>query len=95
MTVHIRLLLVNFRSVSAASVLMHQTTVLVGNVFKKTRTDLRKWFWAIFLVAQDKRGISARLIADQLGFCYPTAWAILHKISRSSALCHCLCRYKA
>ena len=63
----------------------HQTTVLVGTVFEKTRTDLRKWFWAIFLVAQDKRGVSARLIADQLGVCYPTAWAMLHKIRRAMA----------
>jgi len=57
----------------------------VGTVFEKTRTDLRKWFWAIFLVAQDKRGVSARLIADQLGVCYPTAWVMLHKIRRAMA----------
>ena len=63
----------------------HQTTVLVGTVFEKTRTDLRKWFWAILLAAQDKRGVSARLIADQLGVCYPTAWAMLHKIRRAMA----------
>lgn len=63
----------------------HQTTVLVGTVFEKTRTSLRKWFWAIFLVAQDKRGVSARLISEQLGVCYVTAWTMLHKIRKAMA----------
>ena len=61
----------------------HQTTVLVGTIFEKTRTDLRKWFWAIFLAAHDKRGISARLIADELEVCYATAWTMLHKIRKA------------
>jgi len=58
----------------------YQTTVLVGTIFEKTRTDLRKWFWAIYLVAHDKRGVSARLIADEVGVRYVTAWTMLHKI---------------
>jgi Zn ribbon nucleic-acid-binding protein len=32
----------------------HQTTVIAGTIFEKTRTDLVKWFWAIFLIAHDK-----------------------------------------
>lgn len=63
----------------------HQTTVLVGTVFEKTRTDLRKWFWAIFLASQDKRGVSAQLIANQLDVSYPTAWLMLHKIRSAMA----------
>ena len=60
-------------------------TVLVGTIFEKTRTSLRKWFWAIFLVAQDKRGVSARLISEQLSVCYVTAWTMLHKIRKAMA----------
>ena len=34
----------------------HQTSVTAGTVMHRTRTPLRKWFWAIFLTANDKRG---------------------------------------
>ncbi len=61
----------------------HQTTVTAGTVFEKTRTDLRKWFMAIFLVANDKRGVSAMYLREQLGVSYPTAWTILHKIRKA------------
>jgi len=61
----------------------YQTTVLVGTIFEKTRTDLRKWFWAIYLVAHDKRGVSARFIADELEVCYDTAWTMPDKIRKA------------
>jgi transposase-like protein len=37
----------------------HQTTVTAGTVMEKTRTPLTKWFLAMYLVAEDKRGFSA------------------------------------
>lgn len=58
----------------------HQTTVLVSTIFEKTRTDLRKWFWAIYLVAHDKRGVSANSLSEKIEVCYQTAWLMLHKI---------------
>jgi len=61
----------------------HQTTVLVGTIFEKTRTPLVKWFWAIYLVAHDKRGISANHLAGQIGVSYPTSWLMLHKIRKA------------
>ena len=61
----------------------HQTTVLVGTVFEKTRTPLYKWFLAIFLMSQDKRGVSAYALSKQLDICYPTAWLITHKIRKA------------
>ena len=51
----------------------HQTTVTVGTIFEKTRTDLRIWFWAIFLIAHDKRGVSATFLAKELGVSFQTA----------------------
>ena len=36
----------------------YQSSVTAGTVMHKTRTSLIKWFWAIFLVSNDKRGIS-------------------------------------
>lgn len=60
----------------------HQTTVTAGTIFEKTRTDLVKWFWAIFLIAHDKRGVSATFLASELGIAYQTAWTIQHKIRK-------------
>ena len=60
----------------------YQATVTVGNVMEKSRTQLNKWFLAIFLAAHDKRGVSAKLIAREAEVAYKTAWLLkwLHTI---------------
>jgi transposase-like protein len=58
----------------------HQTSLIVGTIFEKSCTSLRKWFWALFLVAHDKRGISAVALAREIQVTYKTAWLMLHKI---------------
>lgn len=63
----------------------HQTTATAGTVMEKTRTDLRKWFWAIYMIAEDKRGLSAVMLARQIGVTYKTAWLMLHKIRQAMA----------
>ena len=42
-----------------------------------------KWFWAIWLVAQDKGGVSATRLAKQLELGYRTAWTMLHKLRKA------------
>ena len=37
----------------------HQTSVTAGTVMNRTHLPLTAWFWAIYLCATDKRGISA------------------------------------
>jgi hypothetical protein len=37
-------------------------------------TPLVKWFWAIYMTAQDKRGVSATRLQRELEVSYPTAW---------------------
>jgi transposase-like protein len=61
----------------------YQATVTVDTVMEKTRTDLVKWFLSIFLVAHDKRGISATLLAEQIEVTFKTAWLMLHKIRKA------------
>jgi hypothetical protein len=57
-----------------------QTSVTAG----KTRTPLRNWFWAAYLVATHHPGISARQLRRQLGLRrYETAWLILQKLRRA------------
>ena len=62
-----------------------QTSVTAGTIFHKTRTPLSKWFWAIYQLAQDKKGCSAMLLAKQLCLRYSTAWLMAHKIRHAMA----------
>ncbi len=47
-----------------------------------TRTPLLKWFWAIFLMSTDKRGISALGLSRRIEVSYWVAWTMLQKIRR-------------
>lgn len=50
-----------------------------------THLPLTIWFWAIYLCATDKRGISAVQLSRTLGICYESAWYLLHRIRRAMA----------
>ena len=56
-----------------------------GTIFDRTRTSLREWFVALFLVAADKRGLSALFLSEQIGVHYETAWAMLQRIRHAMA----------
>ena len=57
----------------------HQTSLTAGTILESTRTDLRKWFIAFYLVSTPK-SISAMKLMDIIRVTYKTAWTILHKI---------------
>src|SRR5215212_11557450 len=58
-----------------------QTSVTAGTVMHRTRTPLRTWFWAAYLVATHHPGISAKQLQRQLGLSrYETAWLMLQKL---------------
>src|SRR6516164_1134314 len=57
-----------------------QHSVTAGTVFHRTRTPLRKWFAAAWLIGQDKRGVSALFLARELALRYDTAWVMAHKL---------------
>lgn len=61
----------------------YQTSLTVGTVMEKTRLHLQVWFWAIYLVATDKRGCSAAQLSRQLELPYNTAWFLLHRIRKA------------
>jgi transposase-like protein len=56
-----------------------------GTLFHRTRTTLLQWFIAIFLMATDKRGLSALYLGEQIEVSYPTAWAMLQRMRRAMA----------
>jgi transposase-like protein len=60
-----------------------QSSLTAGTIMHRTRTPLRIWFWAIYLVANDKRGLSALQLSKKLEVSYYVAWTMLHKIRRA------------
>lgn len=56
-----------------------------GTIFHRSHASLMQWFIAIFLMATDKRGLSALYLAEQIEVSFPTAWAMLGRIRRAMA----------
>ena len=61
----------------------HQASATAGTIMDKTRTPLTKWFLAIYLMGQDKRGCSALRLKRELKIAYDTAWTMSHKIRKA------------
>lgn len=57
-----------------------QTSVTAGTVLHHSHVSLSKWFLACYFVAQDKRGLSAVQLSNQIGVTYKTAWSMLRRI---------------
>jgi transposase-like protein len=62
------------------SVCGQQTSVTAGTMFDRTRTPLRTWFAAAWMMTSQKHGVSALGAQRALGLgSYQTAWAMLHR----------------
>jgi transposase-like protein len=68
------------RKVYQCSRCRHQVSVTAGTLFHSTNLPLVKWFWAIYLTAADKGGISALRLSKHIGVSWPTARNVLKKI---------------
>lgn len=51
-----------------------------GTIFHKSPTPLRLWFYAMFLMASTRCGISAKQLERTLGVTYKTAWRMFKQI---------------
>ena len=72
------------RNIYECAACSQQHSLLTGTIFEQTKTDLAKWFLAIYLVTSSKGGISAMELQRQMGFgSYQTAWSWLHKIRKA------------
>ncbi len=58
----------------------YQFSVTAGTLFHDSHLPLRKWFLATYLIAESKKGISAKQIQRSLGTSYKTAWYLGHRI---------------
>ena len=55
-------------------------TVRIGTIFENSKVPLRKWFAALYLVANHKKGISSVQLALDIGVTQKTAWFMLHRL---------------
>ncbi|MFC5450384.1 transposase [Paenibacillus aestuarii] len=61
----------------------HQTSLTTGTMLEGSRTPLRKWLLAIFLLSRTDQGTNAVQLARVIQVTYKTAWLMLHKIRQS------------
>jgi transposase-like protein len=60
-----------------------QFTATTGTIYHDTHLPLHKWFLAIALITESKKGISANQLKRALGVQYRTAWYLAHRIRKA------------
>ena len=58
----------------------YQFSVTAGTLFHDSHLPLPKWFLAIFLISESKKGMSALQLKRLLKVSYQTAWYLCHRI---------------
>src|SRR5258708_35904 len=61
----------------------HQFTATVGTIFNDTHLELNKWFMAVGLMCNAKKGIPAKQMERDLRVSYKTAWYLCRRIRRA------------
>lgn len=62
-----------------------QVSPMKNTIFENTKIPLTDWFYAIFVMVNNKAGTSAKEIERTIGVSYPTAWRMMHKIREMMA----------
>ncbi len=57
-----------------------QISPMAGTIFQDSRTSLRIWFYAMYLMSATRCGISAKQIQRETGVTYKTAWRMFKQI---------------
>ena len=58
----------------------HRFSVTTGTVFQDSHLPLPKWFAAVYLLCEAKKGMSALQLKRTLGVAQKTAWYLCHRI---------------
>lgn len=58
----------------------HHVHPTAGTIFHRSSTSLQLWFYAMYLMASTRCGISAKQLERELGVHYKTAWRMFNKI---------------
>jgi transposase-like protein len=63
-----------------------QFSATTGTIFNDTHLDLEKWFMAVALMVNAKKGVSALQMKRDLKVAYKTAWYLNHRIRKAMGL---------
>jgi transposase-like protein len=61
----------------------YQFSVTAGTIFNDTHLPLWKWFLAVYLMCEGKKGISANQLGRSIKVSYKTAWYLCHRIRKA------------
>jgi len=68
------------RPVYACNLCLTQISPMAGTIFEHSSTSLRLWYYAMYLMASTRCGISAKQIQRETGVTYKTAWRMFRQI---------------
>ncbi len=71
---------VHGRPVYGCDVCLTQISPMAGTIFEHSSTSLRLWYYAMYLMASTRCGISAKQIQRETGVTYKTAWRMFRQI---------------
>lgn len=63
----------------------YQFTATAGTIFHDSHLPLTKWFLAVLLLCEAKKGMSAKQLQRTIGMGYKTAWYLCHRIRKAMA----------
>ena len=63
----------------------YEFRVTTGTIFGDTHLALEKWFLAVLLLCEARKGMSANQLKRTLGISYKTAWYLCHRIRAAMA----------
>jgi len=58
----------------------YQFSVTAGTILNDSHLPLWKWFLAVYVMGESKKGISANQLKRMLGVSYKTSWFLCHRI---------------
>ena len=61
----------------------YRFSVTTGTIFHDSHLALPKWFMAVFLMCESKKGVSANQLRRTLGVAQKTAWYMAHRIRKA------------
>ncbi|HZP95371.1 MAG TPA: IS1595 family transposase [Candidatus Limnocylindria bacterium] len=53
---------------------------MAGTIYEKSRTPLKTWFLAVYLMSSTRTGVSAKWLERSVGVTYKTAWRMFRQI---------------
>jgi transposase-like protein len=58
----------------------YRFSVTAGTIFHDTHLPLWKWFLAVYMIVDSKKGVSSNQVKRGIGVTYKTAWFLCHRI---------------